>query len=511
MTVLDLTHSRKAVLGTDWSFHPHPRLGNNTTQLVYNLPNLYKYVLSDVSYQDNLEDVSSIPIASPIGRKRGHRHHGPPSPELQQADQQEAYTEVTLEQLKSILTDLDDYYTNPLVSHSVYDYDDIGIVDELDRMISQLSASLTTTSTVSATAPTAATAATTAAATAAPSNTCTCGAAQANLAAVTTATGVLPSLLRPDVSNQQNTTFPSDPYNIAGKIVKNARIYIESVDIPANSSWSGGIDFLEEGRLLAFSITCNDPDITPTLFIENASGTTDVINDMSFRQAVQHGRGMTLSEATSTFMQNGVATSRDVSGQPSPVFPYVKRYKDTLGGSGVYEDVRNTENDKSYVMNFEPTTSIPYQRLSFQVFNGSSLGTRMINRLEIKRLVYVDPDPVIQSSMIPSDLSQLTTALGVLAGNINKHPSPPPPVITAHPVAQAHFASEGNVFDDYIRYAYKRLNDKNNTTMKFHEPEHVSSIDEQKEVSDLLKIASGESVKPNKHINNGSDLIIKWE
>lgn len=452
---------------------------------------------ADETYQDNLEDVSSIPIASPIGRKRRHHHHDPRHHEIPQMQPMpEPVTEITLEQLNSLITDPDDYYTNPLVSHTVFDSNDIA-VDELDRIIAQLTASMmpsphpqtgqaTTTTT-----------------------------AAGSYAATTASATVLPSLLRPDVSNQQTTTFPSDHYNVAGKIVKNARIYIESVDVPMNTNWSGGIDYLEEGRLLAFSITCNDPDMTPTLFIENASGTTDVINDMSFKQAVQHGRGMTLSEAQSTFMQNGVVTSRDVSGTPSSVFPYVKRYKDQMGGDGVYEDVRNTEDDKSYVMNFEPTTSIPYQRLNFQVFNGSSLGTRMINRLEIKRLVYVDPDPVISSSLVPSDVSQLTTALGVLAGSIQKHP-PPPPIHPLPVAAQAHFAAApDNLLDDYIKFAYNRIAARDAATMKFDEdqqPINVSSPSEQKEIADLLRIASGDNPStPPKRINDDSNLVIKWD
>jgi hypothetical protein len=441
----------------------------------------------------NQQDVNAIPIAVPRGKER-HRHHRPhfhPSEDEQfiPSPPPPPPRPITVEELEELMTDNDDYYTNPLVSHTVLEPDGLGI-DELDRMIAQVTAYLVPQQ------------------------------QQQQHSFATTATtsspllqGISPSLLRPDVSSQQNSTFPSDPYSVPGKVVKNARIYVESVDIPANTFWSGSIDFLEEGRLIAFSITCNDPDMTPTVFIENASGTQDMINDMSFKQAVQHGRGMTLSEATSTFVNAGVITSRDVSGTPSAVFPYVKRYKDQLGGDGVYDDVKNTEDDKSYVMNFEPTTSIPYQRIVFKVFNGSSLGTRMINRLEIKRLVYVDPDPIVTSNIIPSDMTQLTAALNVLAGNISHGPVLPQHSVTPPTTVRSNLATAStsqpptNLFEDYIRYAYKRLNEPNTTKMNFVE---TVPVKEQEQISELVALSDN---KPRKKItdDNGSAMHILFD
>ncbi len=469
---------------------------------------------------DDHEDINSIPIASPT--KRRHRRHGGhelPAAAMMEEELSpipEPIRPMTINELNELATDYDDYFTNPLVSHSVFDINDVA-VDELDRSIAQLTQSLM------------------------PSQ------QQPSFSGATTLQQQqqvsYPSKLRPDVSSQTGATFPTDPYSIAGKVVKNARIYVESVDIPQNSNWSGGIDYLEEGRLIGFSITCNDPDITPTVFIENASGTRDVINDMSFRQAVQHGRGMTLSEATSTFMTPNGLVSRDVSGQPSPIFPYVKRYKDQMTGDGVYADVRNTEDDKSYVMNYEPTTSIPYQRISFQVSNGSSLGTRMINRLEIKRLVYVDPDPIVVSTVVPSDLTQVSTALNTLASHMSGVPSrviPPLPNPTPAPstTTTSNFAFSGNatdigagpdinsavlnkVYADFIRFAYKQLNESNTTKMTFEDSKiHISELEEQKKIQELNTMidnggAGGESDKDNnllnKRINNPSTLLISWE
>jgi hypothetical protein len=473
--------------------------------------------VEDNQHDDN-NDVNSIPIASPPRRRHRRRDEEyPQQPAAAAAEEQPPIPEpirpITVRELDELTTDYDDYFTNPLVSHSVFDTNDVA-VDEIDRAIAQLTQSLMPQQLQQP---------------------------QSSSFAATTTTGVpgqvtLPSMLRPDVSSQTNATFPSDPYSVTGKVVKNARVYVESVDIPQNSNWSGGIDYLEEGRLIGFSITCNDPDITPTVFIENSSGTKDVINDLSFRQAVQHGRGMTLSEATSTFMTPNGLVSRDVSGQPSTIFPYVKRYKDQMTGDGVYADVRNTEDDKSYVMNYEPTTSIPYQRISFQVYNGSSLGTRMINRLEIKRLVYVDPDPIVVSTLVPSDMSQVSTALNMLASHVKGVPNRviPPPLVPA--TSTSNFASTtddgggsgdinsaaavfNKIYADFIRFAYKQLNDT--TKMTFQENKvHIAELEEQKQIQELSRMvdegldddkAKKRQQLISKPINNPNTLFISWE
>lgn len=464
----------------------------------------------------NYEDVSSISTAydgTPEAfeerqRRRAKRFHKrkvggkhvhvvvPPTPKISAND------------LDNLLHDHDDYYTNPLVSATP---------DTSD--ITQLLSLLDTTNSTSFNAKSFATA--TEVPTIPPIQPVT-----------------LPSLLRPDVSNQHNKTFPSDPYSVPGKVVKIGRIYVENVDIAQNSNWSGNIDFHEEGRLMGFTITCNDPDIVVTCFIENSSGTRDVINDMSFKDAVIHGRGMTYGEAISTFKTPQGVVSRDVSGQPSSVFPYVKRYKDQYTGSGVYKDIKNTPDDKAYVMVFEPTTSIPYQRLNFSVFNGSTLGSRMINRLEIKRLIYVDPDPAPPDTIINTDIGNFSSAVQRLSNAIqgipqsaaqvtNPIPTQPqqqqkrsPAASPSSTTVQSHFANEqydnnpmASLYNDFIRFMYSKINENNKVRVNLND-QSVKTVgyDEQRKLNNLMRMVS-EDDSPRKNISRteGNVLKMRWD
>lgn len=322
-------------------------------------------------------------------------------------------------------------------------------------------------------------------------------------------------------------TSTGNPYMYNGKLVKFARFYIANVEIPQNSSWSGYQDYIEDGAILGFTITCNDPDMIPVCFVENASNSRDVINDLSFKESVQHGRGMTLGEALTTYRTTEGITSRDVSGRDSSLFPYIARYKDQFTGTGVYDDIKNTIDDKCYVMTYEPSIPVPYTRLYFDVYNGSSIGTKLISRLELKRLVYVNPDANVDLLTKGSDFTQFKSDLLTLWNKTNNNNSSPniiqqqPPSVT--PVtASASLGREtfmDKLKEDFIRYLYKKNQTEPTKVDLSGKSLRIADMQEQQNVNKMYKTLNNGVKKQQKVIphspspnqDNDDVLVVKFE
>lgn len=267
-------------------------------------------------------------------------------------------------------------------------------------------------------------------------------------------------------SSSGPNSFTSDPFVYEGRLVKYSSTIIENVDIPQNAEMPGFIDLYEEGRLMAFSVTCNDSNMVPVCKVQNDQGSENNINDLSFLECVNHGRGMTYSEATSTIKVNGLVQSRDVSGQTMTAFPYVARFKDTVTGNFTnYDDYKGTVNDKFYVMKYEPTIYPPYRRLYFNVINNSELGTRNVNRLEIKRLIYVEqqkatdiPDMTTDFTQLDSEIAKLTNSMGGSSGTSS---SPILPNLASYASSSSSNQSSEDLFKEFLEYMKK----KNGTTV----------------------------------------------
>ena len=284
----------------------------------------------------------------------------------------------------------------------------------------------------------------------------------------------------------QTISSISDPFYSAteGKFVRFGRYYITNIEVPQNQSMSGYQDYYEDGRLMGFSISCNDADMIPVVFVENAVGSKDIINDLSFKEATIHGRGMTYGEATSVVRLTEGNTTRDVVGQKSSLFPYVARYKDTFTGTDVeYENIKGTIYDKYYTMNFEPDVFVPYKRLYFDVFNGSGNGIRLIHRLEIKRLIITNIDDYESNVGKDSEFTMFNKALMAMAEkfapkkktndileefipsdnvvNLVADPAPPPQAAAAAFARRTKKPS--NLFEEFIKFMYDKVNEKNVT------------------------------------------------
>lgn len=317
---------------------------------------------------------------------------------------------------------------------------------------------------------------------------------------------------------ETGVTSTGNPYMYNGKLVKFARFYIANVEIPQNSGWSGYQDYIEDGAILGFTVTCNDPDMIPVCFVENASNSRDVINDLSYKESVQHGRGMTYGEATTTYRTSEGVTSRDVSGRDSSLFPYIARYKDQFTGTGIYDDIKNTIDDKCYVMTYEPSIPVPYTRLYFDVYNGSSIGSKLVNRLEIKRLVYVNPDAQVDTITKGSDFTQFQSDLTALSNKMNSITSspivPPPqqPPVTTASLGRETFMDK--LKDDFIRYMYKKNQTEPVKVDLSGKSLRVADMREQQNVNDMFKTLNGVNKKQKKVITptqNDDVLVVKFE
>lgn len=280
-------------------------------------------------------------------------------------------------------------------------------------------------------------------------------------------------------------TSSGDPFYYEGKLVRYTRYFVSNVEVTQNQSMTGYQDYYEEGRLVAFSIACNDSDMIPIIFVENSAGSKDIINGLSYKEAVTYGRGMTYGEATSVVGFREGATSRDVSGQRHTIFPYVVRYKDTFTGDDTeYENIKGSIHDKYYVMNYEPEMYIPYRRLYIDVYNGSAGGNRLIHRMEIKRLVYISEDEIAKLNDRDSEFTKLNKALQSIYEKISGKPKDVAegmPVVATNEIPPQMVANEAdqtvaayarnigkpNIFNDLVGFLYNKINPNKGTTVSF--------------------------------------------
>lgn len=312
-------------------------------------------------------------------------------------------------------------------------------------------------------------------------------------------------------SGPPNSSYISDPFVFEGRLVKYSSTIIENVDIPQNAEMPGYIDLYEEGRLMAFSVTCNDSNMIPVCKVQNDQGSENNINDLSFLDCVNHGRGMTYSEATSTIKVNGLVQSRDVSGQTMTAFPYVARFKDTVTGNFTnYDDYKGTVNDKFYVMKYEPTIYPPYRRLYFNVINNSVLGTRNVNRLEIKRLIYVEQQQVTDIPDLSTDFTQLDSEIEKLSNSMMRGSSRNniPNNIASYATSNQQQSSE-ELFKEFLEYMKK----KNGTTVAKFSNKPNYYIDQTKfrqALADRLLGGGDETIRKTKEKTSKNTMKMKF-
>ena len=176
------------------------------------------------------------------------------------------------------------------------------------------------------------------------------------------------------------------------KQVNDDRIKFKSVPVAPNKGMPSPVEFDELGEITGFTIATNDKLMVLNCEYKDVYGKLNVICDSSALEMAQVGRGMTSGEAASQFPTpaSGVI-SRDISGYKSDIFPFLMRYDDSIKNGLEESDVEgDIEQDRVFVINFEPNPPIRYIHFKLDVYNVSSSTTKYVHYFEIRRRVYHD-------------------------------------------------------------------------------------------------------------------------
>jgi hypothetical protein len=176
------------------------------------------------------------------------------------------------------------------------------------------------------------------------------------------------------------------------KQVNDDRIKFKSVPVAPNKGMPSPVVFDELGEITGFTIAINDKLMVLNCEYKDVYGKLNVICDSSALEMAQVGRGMTSGEAASQFPTAASGTiSRDISGYKSDIFPFLMRYDDSIKNGLDEADVEgDIEQDRVFVINFEPNPPIRYIHFKLDVFNVSSTTTKYVHYFEIRRRVYRD-------------------------------------------------------------------------------------------------------------------------
>ena len=174
------------------------------------------------------------------------------------------------------------------------------------------------------------------------------------------------------------------------KQVNDDRIKFKSVPVAPNKGMPSPVVFDELGEITGFTIAVNDKLMVLNCEYKDVYGKLNVICDSSPLEMAQVGRGMTSGEAASQFPTTTSGTiSRDISGYKSDIFPFLMRYDDSIKNGLDEADVEgDIEQDRVFVINFEPNPPIRYVHFKLDVFNVSSTTTKYVHYFEIRRRVY---------------------------------------------------------------------------------------------------------------------------
>lgn len=191
------------------------------------------------------------------------------------------------------------------------------------------------------------------------------------------------------------------------KQVNDDRIKFKSVPVAPNKGMPSPVEFDELGEITGFTIAVNDKLMVLNCEYKDVYGKLNVISDSSALEMAQVGRGMTSGEAASQFptSTSGVV-SRDISGYKSDIFPFLMRYDDSIKNNLEESVVEgDIEQDRVFVINFEPNPPVRYIHFKLDVYNVSSTTTKYVHYFEIRRRVYHD----LTNINVDTDITDIIT------------------------------------------------------------------------------------------------------
>lgn len=196
-----------------------------------------------------------------------------------------------------------------------------------------------------------------------------------------------------------------------GKIVKQISTQQTNLTINPNTTYSL---FTEDeiGDLVGFEIA-TDSEFVNLQIITFADNLTVpyYINNNTMQTLLQLGRGLTPGEVQ--ILPNG--QSQDVKGTPSPIYPFLVRYKtdQLIDSTGVISP--------AIILRYEPTTYRSFKRISANIINTSTTTPATIISLDIQRYVYSE----LAAGEIPPDATHVGTSSFKRTVSVQSGPSEP--------------------------------------------------------------------------------------
>lgn len=180
------------------------------------------------------------------------------------------------------------------------------------------------------------------------------------------------------------------------RIVKQISTQQVNLTIPPNDDYAL-FNEDEIGDLVGFEITTDSKDVILQIITYADNLTVPYyINNFTMETLLQMGRGLTPGEVE--ILPNG--RSQDIKGTPSPVYPYLARYK-----TDQLVDLTG-QIEPAIVLRYEPTIYRSFKKIIANLINSSLDVPATIISMDIQRLVYVE----LAAGETSPDATQLGTS-----------------------------------------------------------------------------------------------------
>ena len=180
-------------------------------------------------------------------------------------------------------------------------------------------------------------------------------------------------------------TYVSPQFKYGELLVKKINEFQFNITVSPNTTYSI-VDTANEagGELQGFRVATNRPELIMQVTVYGDSPSPDIINAFTMQELLSRGAGITPGDAE----VQPQLRSKDPTGVPNGLFPWLARYKDeTLADYLGYADRR-------IVLMYTPNTYDVYTRLVVNLVNTSTTDAAIVQEITVRRLVYQESVPV---------------------------------------------------------------------------------------------------------------------
>ena len=179
-------------------------------------------------------------------------------------------------------------------------------------------------------------------------------------------------------------TYIGPSFTHEGRRVKKINDFQFNLTVAPNTSYSI-VDTSNEdpGELQGFRVQTNRPELIMEVTVYGDSPSPDVVNAFTMKQLLSKGAGMTPGDAEIQPQQR----SKDPSGLPNGLYPWLARYKDE-----VLADYLGFA-DRNIVLMYTPNIYDAYNRLVVNLVNTSTTDPAIVQEITVRRLAYQELIP----------------------------------------------------------------------------------------------------------------------